>query len=408
MLVDGFRDRLFGVMALVLGACTPDGGVSFETPDSGVTEAGSGSGGSTGGEGGASGLPPSTTLPPPSTTSPSTTSPTSSPTGGVDETGSDDTSGGASMGTLIAARAKWRVLASASPPAGDWTAPDFDDGAWIEGAAPIGDEGDVATVVDTAEAPVAAYLRASFTATPGAEQLMMYLRRGDGAAVYLNGTELMRTNLPGGALGADTLAEEDLKGEEVLRYLRFAVPSAALREGENVVAVTLRRAKSGLVGLGFDMQLDAIALASLPKDELRAQWRTRSYGGEYARENVGAAWVETAAGGFVRTLVVWAEVRREHLIRWEGASNGDLTDAITGATRGSHRTTEVAWDLRDAQGQAAAPGAYKLMFEFTEANSNEGEPAGPRLEVPFTIGGEDRLPAVPASPQYRDVLVVAP
>ena len=407
MLVDVSRDRFVWTLCAVLGGCTPEGGVSFEAPESGVTEAGSGGsgGGGSSGEGGVSGLPPpSTTLPPPSTTSPSTSSPTS----GAEETGDDTSGGGPSMGTLIAARAKWRVLASASPPASDWAAPGFDDSAWLEGAAPVGDEGDVATVVDAAKAPVGVYLRGRFVATPGAEQLMMYLRRGDGAAVYLNGTELLRTNLPGGTLGSDTLAEEDLKGDEVLRYLRFAVPGGALKEGENVVGVALRRAQSGQVGLGFDMQLDAIALASLAKDELRAQWRTRSYGGEYARENVGAAWVETAAGGFVRTLIVWAEVRREHLVRWQSTADGDVVDAITGATRGGHRTSEVVWDLRDAQGQAAAAGEYRLMFEFTEADSNKGDPAGPRLEVPFTLGGGPSLPAVPASPHYRDVLVVAP
>lgn len=360
-----------------------------------------GDGGSTGGEGG-SGVPP-----PPSTTSPSTGAPTTmSPTGGADETG-DDSGGSASMGTLIAARSKWRYLASASPPA-DWAGLAFDDSAWAGGAAPVGDEGDVATVVDAAAAPVAVYLRHTFTATPGAERLMVYLRRGDGAAVFLNGTELVRSNLPAGAIGADTLSEDDLGGDEVLRYLRFAVSAEALVAGENVVGVALRRAKPGKVGLGFDMQLDAIALASLPKDELRAQWRTRSYGGEYARENVGAAWIETAGGGFVRTLVVWAEVRREHLIRWDSSADGNVVDAITGATRGGHRTTEVAWDLRDAQGQAAAPGAYRLMLEFTEENSNKGDPAGPRLELPFTLGGGPTLPAAPASPQYRDVLVVAP
>jgi hypothetical protein len=311
------------------------------------------------------------------------------------------------MGTLIAARSKWRYLASASPPA-DWAAPSFDDSAWALGAAPIGDEGDVATVVDAVAAPVAVYLRHTFTATPGAGHLMLYLRRGDGAAVFLNGSELVRSNLPGGAIGAGTLSEDDLGGDEVLRYVRFAVPAEALQAGENVVGVALRRAQVGKLGRGFDMQLDAVALASLPTDELRAQWRTRSYGGEYARENVGAAWIETAGGGFVRTLVVWAEVRREHLIRWDASADGNLIDAITGPTRGSHRTTEVAWDLRDAQGQAAAPGAYRLMLEFTEENSNKGDPAGPRLELPFTLGGGPSLPAVPVSPQYRDVLVVAP
>lgn len=386
------------VAALGLG-CTPEGGVSFEVPDSGVpgfASTGTGAGGESTGPG--SGLPPATSLP-------MTGSPTEAT--GAEATG-EETGGSASLGTLIAARAKWRYFASASPPADGWAAPEFDDSQWPEGAAPVGDEGDVATVVGAAAAPVGVYLRRRFTATPGAERLMLYLRRGDGAAVFLNGTELVRSNLPVGPLGPDTLAEDDLGGDEVRRYVRFAAPAEALRDGENVVAVILRRGEAGQVGLGFDLQLEAITLASLPGDELRAQWRTRSYGGEYARENVGAAWIETASGGFVRTLIVWAEVRREHLVAWQASAGGDVVDAITGATRGGHRTSEVAWDLRDAQGQAAAPGAYRLRLEFTEENSNKGDPAGPGLEVPFTLGAGPSLPTAPVSPQYRDVLVVAP
>lgn len=393
-------DRCGWLVALLV-ACTPDGGVRFASPPAlpGGLETGEtgdlGSGGS-----GSGGLPPSTSLPPSASTEPGET-------GGAGDTA--DTGEAPSTGTLVPARAKhWRYLASAGPPPADWASVEFDDEAWSEGQAPIGESGDVLTAIDPAAAPVGVYLRRRFAATPGAEHLMLYLRRGDGAAVYLNGTELVRSNLPAGALGPATLAEDDLGGDEVLRYLRFVVPAQALRAGDNVVAVALRRASQGQPGLGFDLQVDTYALAETPADELRAQWRTRSHGGEYARENVGAAWVETAGGAFVRTLIVWAEVRREHLVRWQSVADGNVVDAVTGATRGGHRTSEVAWDLRDAGGQAAAPGDYRLMLEFTESNSNKGDPAGPRLELPFTLGAGPSLPTAPPQPYYRDVLVVAP
>lgn len=392
-------DRRSCILAVVLlGACTPDGGVQFVAPppSSSGFETGetAGEGTSGGGSGG---------LPPPSTTLPPATSNSTS-----DET-TGDTGEAPASGTLVPARAgQWRYLASASPPATDWASPTFADGDWIEGAAPIGDEGDVATVIDPAAAPVGVYLRRHFTATPGASHLMLYLRRGDGAAVYLNGAELVRSNLPAGALAPTTLAEDNLGGNEVLRYMRFVVPADALLPGDNVVAVALRRAVQGEPGLGFDLQLDAFMLTEAPSNELRAQWRTRSYGGEYARENVGAAWIETAGGVFVRTLIVWAEVRREHLVRWQSSADGNVVDAMTSATRGGHRTSEVAWDLRDAQGQALVAGDYKLMLEFTEDNSNKGDPPGPRLELPFMLGAGPSLPTAPAHPHYRDLLVVAP
>jgi len=143
-------------------------------------------------------------------------------------------------------------------------------------------------------------------------------------------------------------------------------------------------------------------------EQLEVQWRTRSYGGEYASDNVGVAWIETTSGAFVRTLTIWAEVRRKHLVRWQASAQGDVIDAVTSATRGGHRTSEAVWDLRDALGQAAPPGGYRLMLEFTEADSNKGDPPGPRLELPFSLGEGPSLPVAPEHPQYRDLLVVAP
>ena len=380
------------------------------TPPPGAVEtASSGAQGETtsGGEEGGP-PPPSTTSPPPPTTGP-TTGQTAGEGGEGGEESEESGAEGPSVGTLVPAQAQgWRYRAAVEPPPPGWQEVGFDDASWPEGQAPLGEEGEVSTALDPSAAPVGVYLRRRFKARPGAQYLMMYLRRGDGAAVYLNGVELVRSNLPAGELGPTTLAEEDLSGNEVLRYLRFVAPAEALQAGENVIAVALRRAAEGEPGLGFDLQVDTFELAEAPGDELRAQWRTRSYGGEYARENVGVAWVETAGGTFVRTLMVWAQARREHLVRWQSSADGDVVDAMTAATRKGHRTSEAVWDLRDAKGQAAPPGAYKLLLEFTEDDSNKGAPPGPRLELAFTLGAGPSLPAAPADPHYRDVVVVAP
>ncbi|MFY0536145.1 DUF2271 domain-containing protein [Nannocystis pusilla] len=225
--------------------------------------------------------------------------------------------------------------------------------------------------------------------------------------MWLNGAPLLRSNLPPDPLAADTRAQTDLKGNEPLRYIRVAAPHANLLAGDNVVAVEVRRYQSGAAGLGFDLQLDVWDMSYEPADTLTAQVRTRSYGGEYADEHVGAAWIQ-GSGGLVRTLSVWAEVREQHLIRWRSLSDGDNADAMTSATRGSHRTTDLAWDLKDRLGQPAPPGDYKLVVEFTEDNSNEGAPPGPVLEIPFTLGGGPHLTDVPAHPQSADGLLVAP
>lgn len=381
----------------MLAGCVPGGGVVIEqTGTSGAgttTGVPTSSGDESGGGGSVSGLPP-----PPSTTP---TTPSTTPS---DDTGeSEGDSGDApATGTLVPAHATWRY--ALATPAEGWASLELDDTAWPEGQAPFGEGGDAATIVDPAAAPGGVFARARFTAAGPTDSLMLYLRRGDGAAVYVNGTEVLRTNLPDGALAA---AEDDLGGDEVLRYMQFVVPGDALRAGDNVIAAAVRRASAGAAGLTFDMQVDVHAPAG-PPAELKAQWRTRTYGGEYADKNVGAAWVEQEGGGFVRTLVVWGEVRRDNLVAWNAAADGNLVDAVTGATRGSHRTSVTTWDLRDAAGQAAPAGAYWLMLEFTEADSNKGDPPGPRLVVPFEIGETASVSAPPASERYRDVTVFAP
>lgn len=367
------RMQLIRRASLCLLACTPAGGARFEFTGTGggTTELGDSSSGSE---------------PPP-------------PGPG------DDTGGPASGATLVPAHASWRYTDLQAPVAGDWTALDFDDATWLEGQAPIGDEADAATPVS---APLGLRLRRRFTSAAAAETtLRIFLRRGDGAAVHLNGTPLVRSNLAPDPRPADARAEVDLTGNEPLRYVQLAAP-ATLLAGDNVVAVEVRRSTPGAPGLHFDLQLDMWDVAAEPAGELTAQVRTIGYGGEYADDNAAVAWIERDGGGLVRTLAVWADVRREHLIRWRAASGDEAADAMTAATRRSHATLGLRWDLRDLQGQPAPPGDYRLLVEFTEDNSNKGAPAGPVLELPFSLGGGPHLATTPSHPNFSDLLVVVP
>ncbi|MCY1072246.1 DUF2271 domain-containing protein [Nannocystis sp. RBIL2] len=392
--------RSLAALALAL-ACAPDGGARFEYPPTsaggsdgtGSTTAYTTGGGDDSLTSGGPGLPP----PLPTTADPS------------GPTGDSDTGGGPVPTALIPAKATWRWQPLQTAVDGDWKVVGFDDTAWSEGQAAFGDGPGDATPIDPATAPLGLRLRHTFTVPAAVDDVLLraYLRRGDGVAVWLNGVPLLRSNLPPDPLAADTRAQTDLKGNEPLRYIRLAAPHASLLAGDNVVAVEVRRYQSGAAGLGFDLQLDVWDMSYEPADTLTAQVRTRSYGGEYADEHVGVAWIQ-GSGGLVRTLSVWAEVREQHLIRWRSLSDGDNADAMTSATRGSHRTTDLAWDLKDRLGQPAPPGDYKLVVEFTEDNSNEGAPPGPVLEIPFTLGGGPHLTDVPAHPQFADGLLVVP
>lgn len=138
----------------------------------------------------------------------------------------------------------------------------------------------------------------------------------------------------------------------------------------------------------------------------RVEVTTVSYRGEYAPENVGAIWIATASGAFVRTLDVWGNKRLEHAVAWRAASNGDDVDAITGATRKSAGAHIAAWDCRDAQGAAVAPGSYVVHLEFTEENSSDERPPGPHRLLPFELAASVSAASVPDDATTRGFRIV--
>src|SRR3546814_14609117 len=80
--------------------------------------------------------------------------------------------------------------------------------------------------------------------------LTLDLMRDDGAIVYLNGVEVVRTNLPPGVITVGTYASAGVWGAEEQTYSTFDVPAGLLVAGTNVLAVSVhteRRSSSDLL-----------------------------------------------------------------------------------------------------------------------------------------------------------------
>ncbi len=128
------------------------------------------------------------------------------------------------------------------PPAGDWTAPDYDDSAWESGVGGFGRPGTPGAHVGKEWASEEIWLRRTFEADPEkVKNLFFRLHHDDDAQVYLNGIKVL--DLPG----------------YVNRYEDLPFPEVAvraLRPGENVLAVHCKQEKLGQyidVGI-FDWQ----------------------------------------------------------------------------------------------------------------------------------------------------------
>jgi hypothetical protein len=113
---------------------------------------------------------------------------------------------------------------------------------------------------------------------------------------------------------------------------------------------------------------------------------TLSDHGSYSPENVGAIWIATSSGTWVKTLKVWGTIRVGHLNAWNSATasagfTNRTVDAITGATLSSFQTHMVTWNCTDDTRTAVPDGAYRVYFETADSNA-----AGPNSYVDFTKG----------------------
>lgn len=115
-----------------------------------------------------------------------------------------------------------------------------------------------------------------------------------------------------------------------------------------------------------------------PLSQLHVRVRTSAVGGRYAPRNVGAIWVETASGVFVRTLEEWGRTRARYIVRWNNVSHGNVVDAVTSATLANHITHDREWDLTDNTTCEIPTGDYRVVIEHTDRNS-----AGATFEIPF-------------------------
>jgi hypothetical protein len=171
----------------------------------------------------------------------------------------------------------WKYLdigAGAAPPSPGWIQAGFDDSNWKSGSAPLGyGEARLQTRIrnasDRSPKPITTWFRQEFDA-PGlesAQRCVLLLCVDDGAAVYLNGRELARLNLPRERITAATKASREMSNDQEGFYFRLPVPDGLLRAQSNVVAVEVHQASVGNEDLFFDFQLKTLP-EKLPAPEL--------------------------------------------------------------------------------------------------------------------------------------------
>ena len=185
--------------------------------------------------------------------------------------------------TLVAQGALWSFHDTGTDPGATWNQPGFDDSAWESGPAELGyGDGDETTPVEFGGDPLNKFATTHFrhefeVADAGVYQhLRLGLQRDDGAAVYLNGTEVHRTYLAPDAT-YESFAILGVAGDEELVLREVLIDPALLVNGTNTLAVEVHQAAPTSSDLSFDANLVGV-LDGQYLVERGSAWRYRDSG----------------------------------------------------------------------------------------------------------------------------------
>jgi hypothetical protein len=176
--------------------------------------------------------------------------------------------------TLIGSGSIWKYLDDGSDQgtaqnAAQWFAdPDYDDTLWLEGPAELGYGDDTqgrpeATVVNSGPSRnhfVTTYFRRSFDIPDASlySKLRLRLLRDDGAVVYLNGIEVVRSNMPDGTIDFLTLASSNVGDIDEYTFVEFEIDPNLVFTGANIVAVEVHQGSASSSDLSFDLEFSGI------------------------------------------------------------------------------------------------------------------------------------------------------
>jgi hypothetical protein len=89
--------------------------------------------------------------------------------------------------------------------------------------------------------------------------------RDDGAVVYLNGTEIVRSNMPTGTIGYLDYAASTVDGGEESIFFESAISPSLLVPGTNVLAVEIHQRTGSSSDIVFDFELSDVPLPPLER-----------------------------------------------------------------------------------------------------------------------------------------------
>ena len=173
---------------------------------------------------------------------------------------------------VVPAKSDWSWRYETTAPATGWKEPGFDASAWKTGGGVLGfGSSGLATNVDvpppTSGRPLAAYFLHNFTVASAAavQRLSLQTVADDGVVVYVNGTEVGRSNMPTGNVTFNTYAVRAVNTTTATNApVTIDVPVSLLKDGANTIAVETHINYHATRDMSFDLTGTATVSTGAP------------------------------------------------------------------------------------------------------------------------------------------------
>lgn len=254
---------------------------------------------------------------------------------------------------LVARGALWTYRDDGLDPPLNWVQPGFDDSQWLVGRAEFGfgDAGNATRLARTNSAGttnLAFYFRHSLTVSDPAaySNVIVRLLRDDGGIVYLNGVEVLRSNMPEGPVNSTTLAADRVDAPQESQFYARRIPPALLLPGTNVLAVEIHQVLPTSSDIGFDLELIQNVPPSPPLVTIEQPLQNAVF---VAPANIGVLVSATDYDGPI------SQVQLVHPAAARVAETSEpYTFTLTGVSEGYHTLSAVAVDS-DGLSSTSAP-----------------------------------------------------
>ncbi len=166
--------------------------------------------------------------------------------------------------TLIAPGSSWKYNDVGTNLGTAWKEPGYIDTSWASGNAQLGyGDGDESTVISygssSSNKRITYYFRQTFPVVDPSALSALSARyvRDDGAVIYLNGVEVIRSNMPTGTITYTTLAPTAIANTDESAWIEAPIDPSLLVPGVNVVAVEIHQQSATSSDVSFNFELRA-------------------------------------------------------------------------------------------------------------------------------------------------------